>query len=76
MLEFDRINVCKGIDINETSSLRECIICHYYYFLKVNFKFMPKVCDYCHDMTQIFMNFDDVTTVTVEINDYRFIFKA
>ena len=29
MLYFDRISVCKGIDINKTSASKECDICHY-----------------------------------------------
>ena len=49
MLEFDRINVSKGIDINKTNGLRECIICQYWYFLEMNLIFQPKVCDGCHD---------------------------
>ena len=28
MLEYDRIDVSEGIDINKTGSSRECIICH------------------------------------------------
>ena len=38
MLEYDRINISEGIDINkceETS--RECSLCKFYYFLDKNF---------------------------------------
>ena len=52
MLEYDRIDVPEGIDINKTDETRECIICHYWYFFKINFRFQPKVYDDCHDMTQ------------------------
>ena len=31
-----------GIDVNKTSALRECNICHYCYFLNYSFKFQPK----------------------------------
>ena len=37
MLEYDRINISEGIDINkceETS--RECSLCKFYYFLDKN----------------------------------------
>ena len=30
---FDRIDVSEGIDVNKTSALKECDICHYQYFL-------------------------------------------
>ena len=33
MLEYDRIEVSEGIDINKTSASKECDICHYWYFL-------------------------------------------
>ena len=32
MLEYDRINISKGIDINKTNASKECKICHYWYF--------------------------------------------
>ena len=34
MLYFDRIGVSEGTDVNITSALKECDICHYWYFLK------------------------------------------
>ena len=37
MLEYDRIDISEGIDINETSASKECDICHYWYFLNMNF---------------------------------------
>ena len=29
MLEYDRINISEGIDINKTNASKECNICHY-----------------------------------------------
>ena len=37
MLEYDRIDISEGIDINETNASTECDICHYCYFLDKNF---------------------------------------
>ena len=39
MLEYDRIDISKGIDMNKTSALKECDICHYWYFLDKGFKY-------------------------------------
>ena len=39
-------------DVNKTNESRRCIICNYYYLLKVNFRFQPKACDGCHDLMQ------------------------
>ena len=57
MLEYDRIDVSEGIDVNKANGLQKGIICHYWYFLKINFRFQPNVCDGCHDLTQNFAEF-------------------
>ena len=36
MLEYDRIDILEGIDIDETN---KCDICHYWYFLDKNFNY-------------------------------------
>ena len=54
MLEYDRIDVSESISTDKTNDLLECIIYHYWYFLKINFIFQPKVFDDCLDMTQKF----------------------
>ena len=43
MLEYERIDMSERIDINKTNGLQECIICHYWYFLEMNFRFHSKV---------------------------------
>ena len=45
MLYYDRIDISKGIDVNYTSVSKECITCHYRYFLDKGFKFQPDVCN-------------------------------
>ena len=52
MLEYNRIEVPEGIDVNKTDGLRDCIICHYWYFLDTNLKLQPKVCNGSHDLMQ------------------------
>ena len=42
----------EGTDVNKTNESRRCIICNYYYLLKVNFRFQLKACDGCHDLMQ------------------------
>ena len=39
MLEYDRIDNSEGIDVNKTSLLKECDICHYWYFKDIGFKY-------------------------------------
>ena len=32
MLEYKRISVLEGIDINKTNTSKESMLCHYWYF--------------------------------------------
>ena len=32
MLEYDRIDISEGIDIDRRNKSKECSICHYWYF--------------------------------------------
>ena len=49
MLEYDRIDISEGIDVNKTNLSKECDICHYWYFKNIGFKYEPYLCNSCHD---------------------------
>ena len=34
MLNYDRIDISEGTDVNKASELKECYICHYWQFPK------------------------------------------
>ena len=57
MLKYDKIDISEGIDINKTSGSKECVICHYWYFLDKNFNYEPYLCNGCHDLIQKAVNF-------------------
>ena len=45
MLEYDRIDVSKGIDHRQNSLVsRECSFCHFLYFVDRNFKYQKYFC--------------------------------
>ena len=71
MLEYDKIDISEGIDINKTSASKECDICFYWYFLDKNVSYKPYLCNGCHDLMQKAMNFNDVDIVSIKGNDYR-----
>ena len=50
MLWYQKINVSEGIDVNKTSTFKECELCHYRLFKDVGFKFEEHVCSKCHDL--------------------------
>ena len=71
MLEYDRIDISEGIDMDKTTKSKECDICHYWYFLDKNFNYEKYLCNGCHDLVQKTMSFNDVAIVTIKGNDYR-----
>ena len=71
MLEYDRIDISEGININKTNASKECNICHYWYFLSKNFNYEPYLCNGCHDLMQKAMNFNDVAIVSVNGRNFR-----
>ena len=52
MLEYERIDISKEIDINKTIKSKECKIWHYWYFKVIDFKYEPYLCNGCHDLMQ------------------------
>ena len=50
MLKYEKNDASEGIDINKTSSSKECEPCHYWFFTDVGFKFEEHVCNGCHDL--------------------------
>ena len=50
MLQYQKIDVSEGIDVNKTSASKECELCHYWFFKDVGFKFEEHVCNRFHDL--------------------------
>ena len=71
MLEYDRIDISEKIDANKTSLLKECDICHYWYFKDIGFKYEPYLCNGCHDLMQKAMSFNNIAIAYVKGNAYR-----
>ena len=71
MLEYHRIDISEGIDINKTNASKECKICHYWYFKDIGFKYEPCLCNGCHGLVQKAISFDDVVILYVKGSAYR-----
>ena len=75
MLEYDKIDISEGIDINKTNASKECDICHYWDFLDKKFNYERYLCNGCHDIMQKTMNFNDFAIASINGNDYRILFR-
>ena len=71
MLEYDRINISEGIDINKTDASKECKISHYWYFKDIGFKCEPHLCNGCHGLMQKAFSFNNIAIVYNKGSAYR-----
>ena len=70
MLEYDRIYISEGIDVNKTSLSKECDIFHYWYFKNIGFKYEKHLCNGCHELMQKAMSFNNDVIVYVKGSAY------
>ena len=71
MIQYERVNISEGIYFNKTNRSVECMICHYWYFKDIGFKYQPCVCNGCHDFNMIIQNLSDFMVLTIKDVDYR-----
>ena len=45
--------------------MKECDICHYWYFKDIGFKHEPYLCNGCHDLMQRAMSFNNIIIVAI-----------
>ena len=71
MLEYEKIDISEGIDLNKLNKSKEYDICHYRYFLDKNFNSEPYLCNGCHDLMQKAMNLNDAAIVSIKGSNYK-----
>ena len=71
MLQYDRINISEEIDINKASKSKECMLCYYWYFKDVGYKFQPYLCNGCHSVSVMAYNFKSIAILNEKCIDYR-----
>ena len=74
MLEYDRIDISEGVDVNKTNKSKECMFYHYWYFLDKNFSYGPYLCDGCYNITQKSMDFKNIAIIHVKKSARRIYF--
>ena len=71
MLQHEKIDVSEGIDVNKTNASKECMLCHYWYFKDVGFKFEPHVSNKCHDLLMTAYELKIIVILNVKRVDVR-----
>ena len=75
MLEYDKIDISEGIDVNRTDRSKKCRLCHYWYFLNKNFSYGPYLCDGCYNIMQKSVDFKNIAIVRIRKSAYRIYFQ-
>ena len=71
MLQYQKIDVLEGIDVNKTSASEECELCQYWFFKDVGFKFEKHVCDGCHDLLTMIYSLKNLTILSAKGTAFR-----
>ena len=71
MLQYKNIDVSEGIDTNKTIVSKECMLCHYWYFKDVRFKFELHVCNKCHDVLVTAYHLKNIAILNAKGADFR-----
>ena len=75
MLKYYKIDITEGIDLDKINKSKECMFCHYWYYLNKNFSYGLFTCDGCYNIVQKSINFKDIAIIHVKNNAYRVYFK-
>ena len=66
MLQFEKIDISDGIDVNKSDKSKEYMFCHCWYFLDKSFSYGPYLCNGCYNMVQKCNKLKDIAVVHVK----------
>ena len=71
MLQYEKNSVSEGTDINKTNTSKEYMLCHYWYFKDVGFKFELHVCNKCHVLLMTAYELKNIAILNVKSVAFR-----
>ena len=71
MLQCERIDFSEVVDIDKSNKSKECMICHYWYFKDIGYKFKLCVCNKCHGISMRAYDLKNISILNVKGVDYR-----
>ena len=74
MLAYERIDISDRIDVNKSDESKECMLCHYWYFLDKSFSYGPYLCDGCYNMTQKCSKLKNIAIIRIKKVYIEFVF--
>ena len=76
MLQYERVDVSEGIDVNKTSLWKECELCHYWFFKDIEFKFEEHICNECHDLLTMPYLLENIAILSAKGATFRCILRG
>ena len=64
MLQYEKIDMSEGIDVNKTST-------NYWFFKDVGFKFEDHICNGCHDLLTIAYSLKNMAILSAKGTTFR-----
>ena len=71
ILQYQKIDVSEGIDINKTSASKECELCHFWFFKDVGFKLEKIVCNGWHDLLTMAHSLKNIAILSAKGATFR-----
>ena len=71
MLQYGRIDVSEEIDVDRTNKSKECMLCHFWYFRDVCYKFQLYHCNACHAVSAMAYELKNIAILSAKGVDYR-----
>ena len=71
MLEYEKIDVSEGIDVNKLRDTKKGELCHFWYFLDKDLHYQKYYCNGCHDMSMKAVSINNLAVVYCKGNAYR-----
>ena len=71
MLQYQKIDVSEGIDVNKSSASKECELCYYRCFKDVGFKFEEHVCNGRHDLLTMAHSLKNIAILSAKGTTFR-----
>ena len=65
------ILISEGIDFDKSVKSKDCMICHYWYFNDIGYKYEPHVCNKCPDLLMVVYDLKNFMILNIKGVDYR-----
>ena len=73
MLQYEKMDVSEGIDVNKASLSKECELCHYWFFEDVEFKSEEQFFNRYHDLLTMAHGLENIAILSAKGATFIFI---